>query len=94
MEISFTSPGWLKEEKLRELNLQVPSCGACLSNMAIAPDGEVVPCQSWLGKDAGLGNILSDKWEKIWNSQKCKQIRKYSSKEMRRMSSKERRHLV
>lgn len=94
MEISFTSPGWLTEEKLRELNLQVPSCGACLSNMAIAPDGEVVPCQSWLGKDAGLGNILTDKWSKIWNNTKCKQIRKYASKEMRRMSSKERRHLA
>jgi len=94
MEISFTSPGWLSEKQLQELNLQVPSCGACLSNMAIAPDGEVVPCQSWLGKDAGLGNILTDKWEKIWNNPKCKQIRKYSAKEMRRMPSKERRHLI
>lgn len=94
MEISFTSPGWLNEEKLRKINLQVPSCGACLSNMAIAPDGEVVPCQSWLGKDAGLGNILTDKWSKIWNNPKCKQIRKYATKETRRMSSEERRHLI
>ena len=50
MEISFTSPGWIEEKKLKELGLDVPSCGACLSNMAIAPDGEVVPCQSWLRK--------------------------------------------
>ncbi len=48
MEISFTSPGWIKEDKLKELKLSIPSCGACLSNMAITPDGEVVPCQSWL----------------------------------------------
>lgn len=80
MEISFTSPGWLDEEKIKQLGLDIPSCGACLSNMAIAPDGEVVPCQSWLGEDAGLGNILTTKWEKIWNNPKCKKRREYSAK--------------
>ena len=79
MELSFTSPGWLEEEKIRGLRLNVPSCGACLSNMAIAPDGEVVPCQSWLGKDAGLGNMLTNNWNKIWNNPKCKKIRKNSA---------------
>lgn len=79
MEISFTSPGWLEEEKIRGLGLNVPSCGACLSNMAIAPDGEVVPCQSWLGKTAGLGNMLTNNWNKIWNNPKCKRIRKNSA---------------
>lgn len=80
MELSFTSPGWIKEEKLRELKLDVPSCGACLSNMAITPNGNVVPCQSWLGKDASLGNILDTKWKKIWNNPECVKIRKESSK--------------
>lgn len=47
--------------------------------MAIAPDGEVVPCQSWLEKGAGLGNMLDTKWEKIWNNPSCKKRRKYSS---------------
>lgn len=37
MEIAFTSPGWIAEEKLLAIGLSVPSCGACLSNMAIAP---------------------------------------------------------
>lgn len=78
IEISFTSPGWIKREKLEELKLDIPTCGACLSNMAIAPDGEVVPCQSWLGEDAGMGNILTTKWNKIWNNTKCKKRRKYS----------------
>ena len=82
MEIAFTSPGWIEEEKLRELGISVPSCGACLSNMAIAPDGEVVPCQSWLGKDASLGNILTTKWETIWNNPKCKHIRNESAKNL------------
>lgn len=78
MEMSFTSPGWISREKLEKLKLDIPTCGACLSNMAIAPDGEVVPCQSWLGKESGMGNILTTKWEKIWNNSKCKQRRKYS----------------
>ena len=82
MEISFTSPGWIKEKKIRELGIEVPSCGACLSNMAIAPDGEVIPCQSWLGSDAGLGNILENKWKDIWNNPKCKRHRAYSSKNL------------
>ena len=79
MELSFTSPGWLEQEKIIDLGLNVPSCGACLSNMAIAPDGEVVPCQSWLGKNAGLGNMLETDWNKIWNNPKCKKIRKNSA---------------
>lgn len=79
MELSFTSPGWIDEETLKELKLDIPACGACLSNMAVSPDGNVMPCQSWLGKDATLGNILEDKWDKIWNSPKCKKIRKNSS---------------
>lgn len=90
MEISFTSPGWIKEEKIKELGLEIPSCGACLSNMAIAPDGEVVPCQSWLGTDAGLGNLLVTEWKDIWNSTKCKEQRKYSAKSLGRCPLKER----
>ena len=90
MEISFTSPGWIKEKKIRELGLEVPSCGACLSNMAIAPDGEVVPCQSWLGAEAGLGNILTNKWKEIWDNPKCKKQRAYSAKSLGKCPLKER----
>ena len=80
IEISFTSPGWLPEETLRALGFtQIPSCGACLSNMAIAPDGTVLPCQSWLtGK--GLGNLLRTPWPRIWHSHECRAIRKESAK--------------
>lgn len=80
MELSFTSPGWIKKEDLERLKLDVPACGACLSNMAISPDGNVMPCQSWLKENASLGNILNVKWDKIWNSPKCVQIRTQSSK--------------
>ena len=70
----------LPEETLRALGFtQIPSCGACLSNMAIAPDGTVLPCQSWLtGK--GLGNLLRTPWPRIWHSHECRAIREESAK--------------
>ncbi len=78
MEISFTSPGWIDDEEFFEKNgIATPTCGACLSNMAITPGGNVVPCQSWL-TDANLGNFLDDDWEKIWYSGKCENRRYYS----------------
>ena len=84
IEINFTSPGWLSEETLTDLGFtQIPSCGACLSNMAIAPDGTVLPCQSWLnGK--GLGNMLHTSWPRIWHSDECRAIREESARMTRR----------
>lgn len=80
MELDFTSPGWLPEQTLRALGLHlIPSCGACLSNMAVAPDGTVIPCQSWLGGTA-LGNILTDDWLTIWDGEACRAIRAESAK--------------
>ena len=81
MEIDFTSPGLINAEKLDELGMNVPMCGACLSNMAIAPDGTVVPCQSWLGADASLGNILTDPFKRIWNHPMYKQLRNMSEEQ-------------
>ena len=78
MEIAFTSPGWIDQKVFEELNIPSPSCGACLSNMAITPAGNVVPCQSWLS-DEPLGNMLSDDWESIWNGPVCTERRNYSS---------------
>ncbi|MBE5848570.1 MAG: radical SAM protein [Lachnospiraceae bacterium] len=77
MELSFTSPGWIDEEFFEKNGLATPTCGACLSNMAITPGGNVVPCQSWL-TDGNLGNFLDEDWEKIWYSGKCENRRYYS----------------
>ena len=81
MEIDFTSPGLIASEKLEALGMNVPMCGAALSNMAIAPDGTAVPCQSWLGSDADLGNILTDDFKKIWNHEKCRTLRRMTEAE-------------
>ena len=81
MEMDFTSPGLIEAEKLEALGMNVPMCGACLSNMAIAPDGTVVPCQSWLGADASLGNILTDPFKRIWNHSLSKFLRNMSEEQ-------------
>ena len=79
MEISFTSPGWIDDPEFFEKNgMNQPTCGACLSNMAITPGGNVVPCQSWL-TDGDLGNFLETDWPKIWHSGKCENRRYYSA---------------
>ncbi len=75
MDLNFTSPGWVPPQRLRKMKLAIPACGACLSNMATAPDGAVVPCQSWLSQGAGLGNALRDPWADIWNHPTAKRIR-------------------
>lgn len=46
------------------LDLGVKGCTAAYYNMCIEPDGVVIPCQSYY---EGLGNLLSDDWNKIWN---------------------------
>lgn len=80
MEVNFTSPGWLDEDTLTGLGFaQFPSCGACLSNMAVAPDGTVLPCQSWL-TGHGLGHILRTPWNRIWRSPECCAIRMESAR--------------
>ncbi len=79
LELSFTSPGWASEVELKKLKLNSPMCGASLSNMAIAPNGDVIPCQSWLNTEP-LGNILTDSFKSIWKNRRCKEIRKVSTK--------------
>ncbi|MBR4724976.1 MAG: radical SAM protein [Lachnospiraceae bacterium] len=78
MEISFTSPGWADDEFCRDLGISTPNCGAGLSNMALTPGGNVVPCQSWLS-DQPLGNFLNDEWGDIWNSDACKARRDFAA---------------
>ncbi len=79
MEISFTSPGWIEPGFCHELGLNEPSCGACLSNMAVTPGGNVVPCQSWLSGPV-LGDMRTDSWESIWDGDECTIIRDDSAK--------------
>ena len=52
--------------------LGVKGCTAALYNMCIEPDGSVLPCQSYYHS---LGNILTDKWDDIWDHPLAQSIR-------------------
>ena len=80
MEIGFTSPGRAEVKLLKRLGIPVPMCGACLSNMAVTPDGLAVPCQSWLG-GVVLGDMKKDSWKSIWKHAMCKKIRAMGEEE-------------
>jgi radical SAM protein with 4Fe4S-binding SPASM domain len=51
-------------------------CSACSVNMMVEPNGDVIPCQSWTQQK--LGNILTDRWEQIWNHPVAKDIRHHA----------------
>ena len=72
--MDFTTPGAIDKEELEKNNMNNPICGACLSNMAIAPNGDVMPCQSYLSYES-LGNLKNESWKTIWESNKTKNIR-------------------
>jgi radical SAM protein with 4Fe4S-binding SPASM domain len=55
-----------------QLGLGVKSCTAAMINMCVGPNGDVYPCQSYFER---LGNILFDKWERIWNHPLAVKIR-------------------
>jgi radical SAM protein with 4Fe4S-binding SPASM domain len=54
----------------QELGLK--TCTAAMYNMAIEPNGDVIPCQSYY---VSMGNILTDPWDSIWNSEVARCIR-------------------
>jgi radical SAM protein with 4Fe4S-binding SPASM domain len=57
------------------MDLGIKQCTACTINMALEPNGDVLPCQSYYEP---LGNILADPWEDIWNRPLCSDFRNRS----------------
>jgi radical SAM protein with 4Fe4S-binding SPASM domain len=55
-----------------QLGLGIKSCTAAMINMCVGPNGDVYPCQSYF---ESLGNILTESWEKIWNSPLAQKLR-------------------
>jgi radical SAM protein with 4Fe4S-binding SPASM domain len=73
MEFTWYTPTQYCEVNPLQLELGIKSCSACRINMAIEPDGTVIPCQSY--SIAPLGNILKDSWKKIWQNPICTKLR-------------------
>ncbi len=55
-----------------ELGLGPKSCNAGEYSICIEPNGDVLPCQSYY---VPVGNILSDSWENIWDSDLLRSLR-------------------
>jgi radical SAM protein with 4Fe4S-binding SPASM domain len=55
-----------------EMGLGVKQCTAARLSMAVEPNGDVIPCQSYY---KSVGNILKDDWPEIWNNELCKKLR-------------------
>ncbi len=68
---------WYTPTKYCELNpvdmgLGVKQCTAARLSMALEPNGDVLPCQSYY---KSVGSILLNEWDKIWNNELCKKLR-------------------
>lgn len=59
-----------------EMGLGVKGCTAARYAMAIEPNGDVIPCQSYY---SSLGNLLFQSWEEIWNHPLAASIRNRSA---------------
>ncbi|MBD3350147.1 MAG: radical SAM protein [Candidatus Lokiarchaeota archaeon] len=57
-----------------EMGLGPKHCSAANMSISIQPNGDVIPCQSYF---QAVGNILTDSWDEIWNSDLFKSIRKH-----------------
>lgn len=55
-----------------ELGLGIRCCNAAEYSICIEPNGDVLPCQSYY---VPAGNILTDRWEDIWNSELFRKFR-------------------
>lgn len=75
LELKFTSPGWIEEAFFKALKVNAPMCGASVSNMAISPSGDLIPCQSWLD-GTSYGNLLKESFKSIWNKKELKKFQK------------------
>jgi radical SAM protein with 4Fe4S-binding SPASM domain len=66
IRLEWYSPTCYKQFNPLDFGFGAKSCSAAQYNMTVEPDGQVIPCQSWL-KDK-LGNVLTDSWSSIWNN--------------------------
>ncbi len=54
------------------LDLPPKRCNAGEYSMCVEPNGDVLPCQSYY---ASAGNLLTDSWDSIWNSELFRSFR-------------------
>jgi len=73
IDLQWYSPTCYNRLNPVEMALGIKACSAAQYNMTVEPDGQVIPCQSWIHEK--VGNILNDPWEKIWRHPTCEKLR-------------------
>ncbi|MFX1285736.1 MAG: PqqD family peptide modification chaperone [Promethearchaeota archaeon] len=76
MQFIWYTPTRYCELDPNNLGLGVKRCSASQLAMAIEPNGTVIPCQSYY---EGLGNILHDSWDSIWNHPLSQELRTHAN---------------
>lgn len=76
MQFIWYTPTRYCELDPNNLGLGVKRCSASHLAMAIEPNGTVIPCQSYY---KGLGHILNDSWESIWNNPISQELRTHAN---------------
>jgi radical SAM protein with 4Fe4S-binding SPASM domain len=76
MQFIWYTPTRYCELDPNNLGLGVKRCSASHLAMAIEPNGTVIPCQSYY---KGLGHILNDSWERIWNNPLSEELRTHTN---------------
>lgn len=72
MRLIWYSPTMYCHFDPTEYGLGPRRCSAAYSSLAIEPNGDVLPCQSYFEP---LGNILQNTWNKIWNHPTAQALR-------------------
>lgn len=75
LEIKFTSPGWIEESFFKNIKMNPPICGSTISNMAVSPSGDLIPCQSYLD-GTNFGSLLKNDFKTLWSSKEIKNFKK------------------
>ncbi|OPY29495.1 MAG: pyrroloquinoline quinone biosynthesis protein PqqE [Methanocella sp. PtaU1.Bin125] len=83
MEFIWYTPTKYHKFNPVQMGLGVKACSAARITLAIEPDGNVIPCQSYFKP---LGNALTDSFEKIWETDlaKCLRNHDYASEKCRK----------
>ena len=72
MEFIWYTPTQYHKLNPVEMGLGVKACSAARITLAIEPNGDVIPCQSYF---KAMGNALTDEFPKIWATDLAKQLR-------------------
>jgi radical SAM protein with 4Fe4S-binding SPASM domain len=74
MEFLWYTPTMYHKLNPVEMGLGVKACSAARITLAVEPNGDVIPCQSYFKP---IGNALTEEFPKIWETELAKKLREH-----------------